>query len=237
MSGESAHSSVDEETSGGHSFVNEVVFQSGFHQLIMHAHDKVDKVVINSFVERFYPETNTFHLPFEEMGITIDEVVYMTSLPADGRSVTGPLGGSRNISYHNVYQLMDQCFGIDKPSVVLALGGEKKIQLEWLQKNFQGSKESNSDERKRSCVIAYILYTIGCLICCDKSGNKVSVHFLQCLGNLNEVHSYSWATVCLSWLLRNLGLTTRKDVHQMIDCMTILQVSVYVCTNITPELY
>lgn len=70
------------------SFVQNVVAQSGLQQLEVYTHDKLDKVLINAFVEFFYPETNTFHLPFGELGITIDEVVHITGLPAEGRAVT-----------------------------------------------------------------------------------------------------------------------------------------------------
>ncbi|RXH69503.1 hypothetical protein DVH24_037287 [Malus domestica] len=34
----------------------------------------VDKIVVSAFVERWQPETNTFHLPFGEMTITLDDV-------------------------------------------------------------------------------------------------------------------------------------------------------------------
>lgn len=206
------------------SFVKEVVVKSGFHKLALHAHETLDKVLINAFVERFYPETNTFHLPFGELGITLDEVVHITGLPLEGRAVTGSLGGSRGIGVEDVYKLLEDCLGVDRPTAIQVLAGDKKIKFEWLRSQFEGSREADSEERKMHCAIAYLLYTIGSLVCCDKSGNKVSVHFLQCLKNLDEVGSYSWATACLSWLLRNLAVTTRSDVHQMTGCMTLLQV-------------
>jgi len=103
---------------------------------------------------------------------------------------------------------------------------KKNIRLEWLRSNYAGSKESDSDEPKTRCVRAYLLYMIGCFVCCDKYGNKVSIHFLQCLRKVTQVNTYSWATVCLCWLSRNLGQSTQQYVHQMTGCMTLLQVSV-----------
>lgn len=200
------------------------VAESGFEQIINYAHDKVDKVLINAFIERFYPETNTFHLPFGEMGITIDEVFHITGLPVDGKAVTGPLGGSRGISDDNVYDLLDKCLGVDEKTADALLAGEKKVRLEWLRTTFSGSQEEDSVERKTQCAIAYLLYTVGAVICGDKSGNKVSVHFLQCLRVLRQVHTYSWGTACLSWLLYNLAQGSRKGVRQIAGCMTLLQV-------------
>ncbi|KAL3651720.1 hypothetical protein CASFOL_004722 [Castilleja foliolosa] len=39
-----------------------------------------DKNVITAFVERWHPETNSFHLPFGEMTITLDDVMCLTGL-------------------------------------------------------------------------------------------------------------------------------------------------------------
>ena len=108
------------------SFVKEVVVQSGFHKLALHAHETLDKVLINAFVERFYPETNTFHLPFGELGITIDEVVHITGLLVEERAVTGSLGGSRGIGAEDAYKLLEDCLGVDKPTAKQVLGGKKK---------------------------------------------------------------------------------------------------------------
>ena len=77
----------------------------------------------------FIPKQILF-IPFGEMSITIDEVVHITGLPAEGQAVTGPLGGSRGISYNDVYGLLNTCLGIDKPTAISILGGEKNIRLE-----------------------------------------------------------------------------------------------------------
>lgn len=68
---------------------------------------------------------------------------------------------------------MDQCLGTDKVTAMVVLADEKKIRLEWLRSQVEGSNKSDSDERKTYCAIAYLLYTIECLVCCDKSGNSV----------------------------------------------------------------
>ncbi|MCL7032290.1 hypothetical protein MKW94_007827 [Papaver nudicaule] len=67
--------------------VQEYVRNSVFQQLILFTHKKVDKVLVNAFQERFYPETNTFHLPFGEMTITINDVYQILGLPVEGKAV------------------------------------------------------------------------------------------------------------------------------------------------------
>lgn len=53
------------------------IFQSyikeyGLFPMVYTSYIHVDKVVVYTFVEKWQPETNTFHLPFGEMTITLD---------------------------------------------------------------------------------------------------------------------------------------------------------------------
>ncbi|KAK9083754.1 hypothetical protein Scep_030225 [Stephania cephalantha] len=38
-------------------------------------------------MERWHPETNTFHLPFSEMPITLDDVSILLNIPVVGKVV------------------------------------------------------------------------------------------------------------------------------------------------------
>ena len=50
---------------------------------------EVDHVLITALVERWCPETHTFHLPHREMGITLQDIEVMLGIPVDGLPVTG----------------------------------------------------------------------------------------------------------------------------------------------------
>ncbi|XP_026451311.1 protein MAIN-LIKE 1-like [Papaver somniferum] len=67
--------------------VQEYVQNSGFYPLIKYGHHKIDRALINVFRERWYPETNTYHLPFGEMTPTIEDVERITGLPSKGEEV------------------------------------------------------------------------------------------------------------------------------------------------------
>ncbi|CAL2259930.1 unnamed protein product [Prunus armeniaca] len=48
--------------------------RSGLEHLIRCSYRNADKIVVSTFVERWHPETHTFHMPFGEMTITLDDV-------------------------------------------------------------------------------------------------------------------------------------------------------------------
>ncbi|MBA0858453.1 hypothetical protein Goshw_026375, partial [Gossypium schwendimanii] len=52
---------------------------------------KLDSPLISALVERWRPETHTFHLPCGECGITLEDVGLQLSLPINGEVVTRPV--------------------------------------------------------------------------------------------------------------------------------------------------
>ncbi|CAI0551846.1 unnamed protein product [Linum tenue] len=45
----------------------------------------IDEALILAFVERWQPDTNTFHLSFGEMTILLHDVQYLLQIPVEGR--------------------------------------------------------------------------------------------------------------------------------------------------------
>ena len=49
---------------------------------------RIDHALISRLVERWMPETNTFHLPMGEATITLEDVAYIYSLTINGEPIT-----------------------------------------------------------------------------------------------------------------------------------------------------
>ena len=50
---------------------------------------KLDHALITAFVERWHPETYSFHLPHDEMMITVQDVEVIMAMPIEGEAMVG----------------------------------------------------------------------------------------------------------------------------------------------------
>ena len=50
---------------------------------------EMDHCLISALIERWQPETHTFHLPHGEMSITLEDVEVIVGLPIDGEVLVG----------------------------------------------------------------------------------------------------------------------------------------------------
>jgi len=63
---------------------------SGLVALVGTSYDTIDKGLLCAFVERWHPETNSFHLVVGELTITLDDVSNLLHLPIMGQFYTYP---------------------------------------------------------------------------------------------------------------------------------------------------
>ena len=97
---------------------------------------RIDHALLSGLVERWRPETNTFHLPTGEATITLEDVAYIYGLPIDGEPVTGR-------TFNNAF-VPKVC----KELLELAPWPRKDIfgvtiKFKWLEDNFKPFKKRN----------------------------------------------------------------------------------------------
>ena len=65
------------------------LIRSGFYGIYRLGHIAIDWPLITALVERWRPETHTFHVPVGEMTITLQDVAILLGLRIHGPAVTG----------------------------------------------------------------------------------------------------------------------------------------------------
>ncbi|OVA14477.1 Aminotransferase-like [Macleaya cordata] len=179
----------------------------GLLPLAMYAHRSVDKVLVNAFIERFYPETNTFHLPFGEMTITLIDVQHILGIPFLGVNLNKDNGFQKRLTLNEAKNLMLETLGMDvnPPEVEES----RQVKLEWLRSFFSGRKVNLDYEDQEFTSRAYLLYLVGCCLYPDKTGNKVSIYHLRWIRDIYNISTYALGQGALVSLFDELGAASR----------------------------
>ncbi|KAL4271775.1 hypothetical protein GQ457_13G020870 [Hibiscus cannabinus] len=143
---------------------------------------KLNPSLISALVERWRPETHTFHLPSGEATITLQDVAYQLGLPVEGHAITGKAGD-------NWFLLGRELLGVD---LVDLDGG--RVLITWLDEHFTDLSNNASIQLKEQFAHAHILRVIGGILMPDKSRNKVDLMWLCHLRVLSDVGKFSWGS-------------------------------------------
>lgn len=143
----------------------------------------IDRVLVSAFIKRWLSITNTFHIPFGEMTITLDDVSCLIGLPVIILHVS--LGGQIE---ERPYELVARAFALSKTTAQqsLAKSDDSTVTLEWLQSTFSYLHDVNNDLTIMAVAGAYLLYLLGCPIFSNKTGTMVSIQYLHLLIDLDQ---------------------------------------------------
>ncbi|CAI0550896.1 unnamed protein product [Linum tenue] len=123
-----------------------------------------DASLITALVERWRPETSTFHLPFGEITIMLEDVVTLSGLTIDGDAV--------------VVDIPDEVWSaiglrlLGRVSTDLS-GGVGVVRIVWLRDEFSHLPENASQEVIEQFGRTYALSLMGGVLFPDRSGATV----------------------------------------------------------------
>ncbi|XP_015932086.1 serine/threonine-protein phosphatase 7 long form homolog [Arachis duranensis] len=183
---------------------------------------QLDEPLVSAFVERWHPETHTFHMPFGECTITLQDVAYQLGLVVDGHYVSGCL------TYFHMYieggrpawVWFEELLGvIPPPSQVQKFA----VNCTWFQETFGECPEGADEETVRRFARAYIMMLLGTQLFADKSGNRIHIIWLPYVARLEEMGSYSWESAALAWLYRCMCRVANRHVVKLAGPLQLLQ--------------
>ena len=151
--------------------IHPYVIHVGFYGLYRLGHIMIDWPLITCLVERWRPETQTFHVPAEEMTITLQDVVIILSLRIDGPLVT-------RTRMFDVGELCGDLLSVTPPADAL-IG--PAISIWWLCDQLSiPTPDANEVTLERSAR-GFILALMGSFLFADKKGVHVHLCFLPLL--------------------------------------------------------
>ncbi|QHO00901.1 uncharacterized protein DS421_13g410310 [Arachis hypogaea] len=189
---------------------------------------RLDEALVSAFVERWRPETHTFHMPFGECTITLQDVAYQLGLPVDGHYVSGCLsefhiyieGG------HPAWVWFQELLGVIPPPSQVQ---KYAVNCSWFQETFGECPEDADEETVRRYARAYIMMLLGTQLFVDKSGNRIHIRWLPYVARLEELGTYSWGSAALAWLYRCMCRVANRHVVKLAGPLQLLQSWIFWC--------
>ena len=158
------------------------LIQSGFYGVSRLCYFPLQPSLVSALVERWRPETHTFHTTQGECTITLEDVGIQLGLPCAGHAVSG----ITDYEWPEVCRLL---LGVTPPANKL---DGQRLSLSWLAETFAELPDDASDEQAREFARAYILRLIGGTLMPDKSSRNVYLMYLPLLMDFEECGKLSW---------------------------------------------
>ncbi|KAM3381818.1 hypothetical protein P3S68_007391 [Capsicum galapagoense] len=152
-------------------------------------------------IERWRPETHTFHLPFEEVTLTLQDVQVLIGLRVEGNPVVFP-----NLIHHNFdWAMMLQVHTRFTPAPdnftrTSRLNIDVLIEYIRQQVHHYPITDKTPDDRVRRLARLYMLLILGAILFPNTSGNSLSLRFLNFVVDLGSMGNYSWGSTILAYL-------------------------------------
>ena len=156
--------------------------------------------MMSAFVEGWQHETNTFHMPFGKMTITLDDEGTILGIPVIGKSVS-----VEQLSFERCKVLVEHGLEVTSQQAheELVVVRGSSVKLEWLRDLFGTVTDADAEKHIRHAARAYLLYILGSKLFTDKSGTRVRVIiYLRLLMNFDEACTYTWGAGALAYLYR-----------------------------------
>ncbi|XP_057452379.1 protein MAINTENANCE OF MERISTEMS-like [Lotus japonicus] len=171
----------------------------------------VDKTMLIAFVERWQPETSSFHMPFGEMTITLDDVSCLLHIPVKDKFFT-----LTSLTREEAATVLHKQLGVTQAAaeeeIWKSLGPYARYT--WLLKVAEDmAKEGKTKKAAR----AFLLRLVGMTIFCGKTNNKVDVAYLGMFMDLEKVEEYAWGAMALAFLYDQLKDATKHFPASLFD--------------------
>ncbi|XP_065853891.1 protein MAIN-LIKE 1-like [Euphorbia lathyris] len=179
-------------------------------------YDHIDAALISAFVERWQPDTSSFHMPFGEMSILLHDVWQILRIPVDGDMVTadqGPL---------ELQSCVMELFGLTRAELLVGHYSSDGVRAASVMEMCRGDRIPDTQAR------AWLWLMFGSTLFVENSGDRIRpACLLEVEDSADGASGFSWGSAALAYLYRHLGIASRGDCRQITGCLTLLQAWIY----------
>jgi predicted secreted protein len=157
----------------------------------------MNAAALTALVDRWRPETHTFHLRAGEMAPTLQDVSMILGLPIQGEPLC------MNTASDGWRQQMEVLIGRAPP--LLAQPKERApagASFSWIRTNFAECPEEADEDTRRTYARVYLWYMISRTLFPDSGGKLAHWCWLKALTVLDN--RWSWGTAALAYLYRQV---------------------------------
>ncbi|KAH1039029.1 hypothetical protein J1N35_040772, partial [Gossypium stocksii] len=173
---------------------------------------KLDLKLISALIERWRPETHTFHIPCGECPITLEDMQLQLGLLMDGYVVTGSAQSTDwgAVCYKLLGAISDRING-------------GRIKMGWLRDTFQELDDDSTELERIRYARAYVLEMIRGYLMPDLSRNLVHLRWLLKLVDFKVAGEFSWGSTMLSKLYQEMCGATVPNKAKIGGYLSLLQ--------------
>jgi len=178
----------------------------------------IDASLLSALVDRWRPETHTFHFRWGEMTVTLQDVSFITGLPLRGRAVVPPPRSpdwKARLNHRFGEPIPERCKGVPQA---------------WLRRYMHCPNDA-TEEVVRCHLIAYLLFIFGWVMFPSTQGDMVYPSYIHLAESIvdaddEDVPQYSWGSAVLCALYRALCDASQRATGTepvLSGCHTLLQ--------------
>nr|XP_018626866.1 protein MAIN-LIKE 1-like [Nicotiana tomentosiformis] len=177
-------------------------------------------------IERWRPETHTFHLPIGEATITLEDVEVLFGLPVNGLPVAYPhaLKDYKGLHYLHMLQRLIEF----QPVEETALSGASRLQLTPVRQYLETMNAEITHDSLPEVIDWHtrlvLLLMFGGVLFSNTSENLVSLRFLHHLERLDNLPGYRWGAAVLGYLYRQICRACMGTQRDVVEFLPLLQV-------------
>ncbi|RYR61284.1 hypothetical protein Ahy_A04g018435 [Arachis hypogaea] len=162
--------------------------QAGFEYVAYMVDFEYDWPLASALIERWRPESHTFHLPCGKITITLQDVAYQLGLRIDGDPISRCIGGwEQHHDGRSIEDICQQLLGVVPSPEDRQSQTKWTVKLNWFQNTVCGDLEEDAiEDRLLRYTRGYIMQVIGGILFSDASDSRVYIstpHLNDCAGD------------------------------------------------------